>query len=115
MKEELPQKLNRLREMYKAGDSLALIDQLQADLSRLAEEKEVLSHPQFKKFAEQAEKKINDLSASLMNDESNWTAEGKRLAEQRDLWRTVLSAFGIKYRDDAILTLEKVIDDKLNG
>jgi hypothetical protein len=88
---------------------------MEADLSRLADEKEVLSHPTFQQFAETAERKVNDLNTVLLNDETVLNEKGLRIVQERGLWRAMLQAFGVKFRDEAIETLEAVMNKKLSN
>ena len=68
MKDNLKNKLAVLRERYKDGDSLQYINDIEAEYSKLIQEKDFLSNPIFIDIVSRLEKTVNDLNAILMNE-----------------------------------------------
>lgn len=81
--------------------------------NKLSSEHEVLSSDSFKKFAETAEKQLNELNAVLMNDESCLSEKGKIIARERNLWRAMLKAFGVEANDVALKSLKSWFEEKI--
>ena len=105
--------LTALRAKYQGSENQADIAEREREFLALASEREVLSSTAFKKFAETAEKKLNELNALLMNDESCWSEKGKLIAREKTIWQTMLKAFGIKATDSAFEALESWFKDKM--
>ena len=111
--ERLQTKIQELRSKYQGEESGQEINRMESEVRGLLREREVLSSKSFKKFAELAEKNVNELSALLSNDDSLLNEKGKELSNERKVWRSMLTAFEISYRDEALSQLESLIDSKL--
>lgn len=84
---------------------------MEEDFRKLYELKQVLSSPQFKAFASEAEKKINELSALLSNDDSVLNDKGKLISKEREMWRVILRTFGVKYTDSSLVHLVSELEE----
>ena len=76
-------------------------------------EREILSSAQFKKIAGAAEKKINEITALLTNDDSLLNEKGLLLKKEREIWRAMFKGLGLQPNDDAIKYLIEAVDLKI--
>ncbi len=114
MSEEQKEKIQKLREKYLNSDSSQLyIDDLETELRKLIEEKEITKNPIFQAIFKDAEKKLNDINALLMNDSKLTDIERFGLFKQKEVWKFIFDRFGLEPHNNAIALLEQTIDAKL--
>lgn len=111
---EATRKIAALREKYVASaESQTDIDQLEADLQKLFEESEVREHPVFKAIVADAETRLNDINALLMNDKNLSDEERKSLFGQKDVWNFIFERFSLVSHDRALEALNQLLDSRL--
>ncbi len=108
------QTLALLREKYKESpDSLKWIDDAETTLRSLIEQKQMATNPAFIAIAKDAQKRLNDINALLMNDEKLPEFQRAVLFEAKKVWKFNLDRFGVAAYDDAIELLTRTLDQKL--
>lgn len=114
MNETLELKLASLRKKYLGHDeSQVYISDIEKRLTTLIEEKKVSENPIFKAIAQEAQKKIDDITALLSNDRKLTDRERDALFAQKEVWLFVSERFSFSLHDSAIKQLEMLIDQRL--
>ena len=112
MDQILQEKLRTLRAKYfGSSESLIWLDGVESALRKLIEEKEMAQHPVFIDIVKDAQKRLNDINALLMNDDTLNDSRRSALFEARKVWRFNVDRFGMKTHDDAIKLLTVSLDD----
>lgn len=114
MTPEIQQKINTLRDKYiNSSESQQDIDAHEKTLRDLFEEKAMAENPVFKKIAEDAQKRLEEINTLLLNDVHLNEIERSGLFKAREVWRFIFSRFGVEARDEAIrlstLSLDRLI------
>lgn len=111
---EFTQKITALREKY-VDDSVSQkdIDQYETDIQKLFKESDLKNHPVFKSIFEDAEKRMNEINALLMNDKTLTDVQRSSLFSQRDIWQFIFKRFSMKTHDDALDAMKALLDSKI--
>jgi len=110
---EFNEKITALREKYSDVASQAYIADLETEYARILKETDLLTHPLFKKIAEEAQRRIDEINTLLMNDEEMTESQRIRLYADRKAFRFIFSRFGLAARDSALQALDAHIEQTL--
>ncbi len=114
MDEILKGKLNDLRQKYLSDtDSQNYIDGHERKIRELINNKSFADNPIFRAIVKDAENKLNDINALLMNDQKMNDSERALLFHEKNVWKFVFDRFGTELYDNALKTLEARIDLEL--
>lgn len=107
--EEIKKQLAHLHEVYIGADNNQELTRLEEELADLLTDKSILDSSPFKKFLLESERKLNELNALLMNDESILNDKGILLSKERNLWRLIQRSFSVENKDASIEMIIKTI------
>lgn len=110
MPEEIEKKITALRTKYLDGDSINWINQTEAEYTKLIQSRGVAESPVFKDIVADAQKKFNEISALISNDESLTDLQRKVLFEAKKMWKWNMSRFGVSAFDMNLEILNDSID-----
>lgn len=110
---EITRKIASLREKYLDDDSSQYLNDVEKTLEDLLEQRDFLKHPVFKKIETMCSKKVNEMSALLMNDETLTDKEREKLFARREAVRFVSKKFSVAVVDEALDTLNEVLDARI--
>lgn len=114
MNEEMKQKMSSLRAKYvNSPDSQQYIDNLANEIEKLATEKDYAKNPLFEAIIKDAEKRLNEINALLMNDEELSDVQRKCLFAQKKVWIFIFERFSLVPHDNALKVLHTLVDQKL--
>lgn len=112
---DIEPKLQELRKKYAdSAESQRTIDQYETDLIKLFEEKRLVDNPIIQAIFKDAEKKLNEINALLMNDETLTQEQRIRLFSEKKVWHFMFNRFKMVPHDNAIDAMRQIIDAKLN-
>ncbi len=113
-KQDLQKKIGALKDKYvNSEESLKDIEQYESDITTLFEESKLKDHPVFIKIVEDAEKKLNELNAILLNADTLSDVERSALIKVRNVWRFIFTRFKLVPHDEAIKAMSQLLDSKL--
>lgn len=111
--EDFQKKIATLRGIYLDDESVALLNQTESDITMLFEESSLRDNPVFIAIFKDAEKKLNDINALLMNDETLGESDIQKLHAQKKVWKFVFDRFSMKYNDQALALIDDMLNSKL--
>lgn len=116
MPHEYETKLNQLREKLLREnyvDAEEFVSDFEAKLTKLVKMKKLATNPLFISIAEATQKRLNDINALLMNDETLTDMQRQRLFGRREELRSLSNMLNTKSEDSAIAGLLSTIDERL--
>ncbi len=115
MPPEIEQKIRALRDKYlNNDDSQRYLDDVDAEIRRLVEEKQTAQNPVFQSIMKDAQQKINEINVLLLADVKYTDHERDLLLREKRVWRFVFDRFGLTPHDEAIKLLTVTLDQKLS-
>lgn len=112
MKEEIQNKIDRLKSRYLDDDSRNFLHDIEGELQIAFEYKELASSPLFKAIHSEVEQNVKEINSILLLDRDITDIERKILIMKRDLYKFFMDKFGVEIYDEAINAYNELLEEK---